>query len=110
MTLPCPYPAACTSRPAPRANVLLSGDRVILAASAPDTAALIRQRGYEVHTIDIGQVSHVPSRMRVRPRSSLASGPGGAVRAAVRDELSTAITARPSIHASKRLGSVSAST
>jgi dimethylargininase len=38
------------------ANVLLSGDRVILAASAPDTAALIQQRQYEVHTIDIGEL------------------------------------------------------
>lgn len=38
------------------ANVLLSGDRVILAASAPGTAALIEQRRYEVHTIDIGEL------------------------------------------------------
>lgn len=38
------------------ANVLLSGDRVILAASAPNTAALIQQRRYEVRTIDIGEL------------------------------------------------------
>jgi dimethylargininase len=45
--LPVPEPAG--------ANVLLSGDRVLLAASAPETAAMVGRR-YEVHPVDIGEL------------------------------------------------------
>jgi hypothetical protein len=69
--LPVPEPAG--------ANVLLSGDRVVAAASAPDTAALIEQRGYEIHVLDIGELEklepdspacRVPPGLRLVPRSS----------------------------------------
>ena len=46
--LPVPEPAG--------ANVLLSGDRVVVAASAPGTAGLVRRRGHEVRTLDIGEL------------------------------------------------------
>ncbi|HEV2797565.1 MAG TPA: N(G),N(G)-dimethylarginine dimethylaminohydrolase, partial [Nocardioides sp.] len=35
--------------------VLLGGDTVLMAASAPDTAALFRDRGLEVITVDISE-------------------------------------------------------
>jgi dimethylargininase len=41
------------------ADVLLLGDTVVLAASAPRTAAMLRSRSYEVRTIDISELEKV---------------------------------------------------
>lgn len=38
------------------ADVLLSGDRVVLSASAPRTAELVRSRGFEAHPVDISEL------------------------------------------------------
>lgn len=38
------------------ADVVLSGDRVVLSAAAPETAALVRERGFEVHEVDIREL------------------------------------------------------
>lgn len=37
-------------------DVLLLGDTVVLAASAPLTAAMVREQGYEVRTVDISEL------------------------------------------------------
>ena len=41
------------------ANALLVGDTVVLAASAPRTAALVTRRGWEVRTVDISEFERV---------------------------------------------------
>lgn len=38
------------------ADVVLSGDRVVLSAAAPATASLVRDRGFEVHEVDISEL------------------------------------------------------
>jgi dimethylargininase len=38
------------------ADVVLSGERVVLSAAAPATAALVRERGFEVHEVDISEL------------------------------------------------------
>lgn len=38
------------------ADVVLSGDRVVMSAAAPATAARVRERGFEVHLVDIAEL------------------------------------------------------
>lgn len=38
------------------ADLLLSGDRVVLSAAAPGTAALVRERGFEAHPVAIDEL------------------------------------------------------
>jgi dimethylargininase len=41
------------------ANVLLVGDTIVLSASAPRTAAMLRRRGYRVREVDISELEKV---------------------------------------------------
>lgn len=41
------------------ADVLLSGDRIVLSAAAPRTADLVRDRGFEVHPVDLSELEKV---------------------------------------------------
>jgi dimethylargininase len=50
-------PAELLEVPEPSgADVVLSGERVVLSAAAPATAALVRERGFEVHEVDISEL------------------------------------------------------
>jgi dimethylargininase len=68
-------------------DVLVVGDQIVLSASAPGTAELLRAEGYQVHTVSIGQFERLeagvtclsivlPGRLARRPGPPAISQPG----------------------------------